>query len=315
MMKNNWQHHAKYALKGANQSNDFFKTKAFKDQEFSIKIPLEYAQLIDKNNKNDPLLKQVISSKALSESDHFSLSPLEDEKHSPVAGLIHKYPNRVLLIASQVCAIHCQYCFRQNFNYAEHDAISNWNEVQNYMTNDIKINEVILSGGDPLSLSDDKLATLIDNIESIKHIKTLRIHTRSAVVTPSRITSQLADMFKNSRLNIVMVLHINHPQELSFQFAQKMTQLSGVTLLNQSVLLKGVNDSIEVLSELCLSLFDLGILPYYLHMLDKVQGAQDFLVKDEYAIQLHQQLKNNLSGYLIPKLVRDNNNNAKDWLL
>jgi EF-P beta-lysylation protein EpmB len=315
MMKNNWQHHARYALKGANQSNDFFKTKVFKDQEFSIKIPLEYAQLIDKNNKNDPLLKQVVSSKALLESDDFSLSPLEDEKHSPVAGLIHKYPNRVLLIVSQVCVIHCQYCFRQNFNYAEHDAISNWNEVQNYITNDIKINEVILSGGDPLSLSDDKLATLIDNIESIKHIKTLRIHTRSAVVTPSRITSQLVDMFKNSRLNIVMVLHINHPQELSFQFAQKITQLSGVILLNQSVLLKGVNDSIEVLSELCLSLFDLGILPYYLHMLDKVQGAQYFLVKDEYAIQLHQQLKNNLSGYLVPKLVRDNNNHSKDWLL
>jgi L-lysine 2,3-aminomutase len=122
-------------------------------------------------------------------------------------------------------------------------------------------------------------------------------------------------MFKNSRLNVVMVLHINHPQELSFQFAQKITQLSGVILLNQSVLLKGVNDSIEVLSELCLSLFDLGILPYYLHMLDKVQGAQYFLVKDEYAIQLHQQLKNNLSGYLVPKLVRDNNNHSKDWLL
>ncbi|MBW5289534.1 KamA family radical SAM protein [Abyssogena phaseoliformis symbiont] len=315
MMENNWQYHARYALKGANQSNDFFKTKAFKDQTFPIKIPLEFAQLIDKSNKNDPLLKQVISAKVLSKSASFSLSPLEDEKHSPVVGLIHKYPNRVLLITSQVCAIHCQYCFRQNFNYAEHDAISNWVEVQNYIVNNTKINEVILSGGDPLSLSDDKLSVLIDNIANIAHIRTLRIHTRSAVVTPSRITNKLVDMFNHSRLNVVLVLHTNHVQELSAQFTQKITKLSGVTLLNQSVLLKGVNDSIEVLTELCLKLFDLGILPYYLHMLDKVQGTQDFLVKDDYAIQLHQQLKNNLSGYLVPKLVRDNGNHSKDWLL
>ncbi|MBW5290013.1 MAG: Lysyl-lysine 2,3-aminomutase [Candidatus Ruthia sp. Asou_11_S2] len=314
-MQNNWQHHARYALKGANQSNDFFKTEAFKDQTFPIKIPLEFAQLIDKSNKDDPLLKQVISAKGLSKNTSFSLSPLEDEKHSPVAGLIHKYPNRVLLIASQVCAIHCQYCFRQNFNYAKHDAISNWIEIQNYIINDTKINEVILSGGDPLSLSDDKLSVLIDNIANIAHIKTLRIHTRSAVVTPSRITNKLVDMLNHSRLNVVMVLHTNHVQELSAQFAQKITKLSGVTLLNQSVLLKGVNDSIETLTELCLKLFNLGILPYYLHMLDKVQGAQDFLVKDDYAIQLHQQLKNNLSGYLVPKLVRDNGNHSKDWLL
>ncbi len=314
-MKDNWQYYARYTLKGANQSNDFFKIEAFKDQDFPIKIPLEFAQLIDKSNKNDPLLRQVISSKVLSKSENFSLLPLEEEKYSPVAGLIHKYPNRVLLITSQVCAIHCQYCFRQNFNYSEHDAISNWNEVQNYIVNDVKINEVILSGGDLLSLSDDKLSILIDNIANIAHIKTLRIHTRSIVVMPSRITDKLADTLNQSRLNVVIVLHTNHAQELSVKFAQKITKLSGVTLLNQSVLLKGVNDSIKILTELCLKLFDLGILPYYLHMLDKVQGAQDFLVKDDDAIQLHQQLKNNLSGYLVPKLVRDNGNHSKDWLL
>ncbi|WP_190600680.1 KamA family radical SAM protein [Candidatus Vesicomyidisocius sp. SY067_SCS001] len=314
-MENNWQYYARYALKGANKSNVFFKTKMFKDRNFPIKIPLEFARLIDKRNKDDPLLKQVITPKTLSKSTSFSLSPLEDEKYSPVAGLIHKYPNRVLLIASQVCAIHCQYCFRQNFNYVEHDAISNWVEIQNYIINDVKINEVILSGGDPLSLSDDKLATLVDNIAHIAHIKTLRVHTRSAVVEPSRITRKLVEIFNQSRLNIVIVLHINHAQELSVQFAQKIIELTRVTLLSQSVLLRGVNDSIEVLTELCLSLFDLGILPYYLHMLDKVKGAQDFLVKDDYAIQLHQQLKSNLSGYLVPKLVRDSGSYSKDWLL
>ena len=310
----NWQHNSRYTLKGADDCNDFFQIDQFEDQSFPIKIPLEFANLIDKNNPDDPLLKQVVNTQVLLGSDEFSLSPLEDEKHAPVAGLIHKYPNRVLLIASRVCAIHCQYCFRQNFDYAGHDALSNWLAIENYIRSHVQINEVILSGGDPLSLSDEKLQALIHQIECISHIKTLRIHTRSAVVTPSRITDQLVSMLNNTKLNVVLVLHSNHANELSDQFASAIKKLKEITLLNQSVLLKGVNDTVQILSELSIRLFDLGILPYYLHLLDKVSGAEHFLVSDESATQLHQQLKKKLSGYLVPRLVRDENAESKTWV-
>ncbi len=309
-----WQNNSRHALKSADQCHDFFKTSGFEDNHFPIKIPLEFANLIDKNNPNDPLLTQVISVKNTQQQTGFSLSPLEDEQHAPVAGLIHKYPNRVLLITSRVCAIHCQYCFRQNFDYAGHDAISNWLLINDYIRSNTQINEVILSGGDPLSLSDEKLQSLIHKIESIAHIKTLRIHSRSAVVTPSRMTKKLVHMLESTSLNVVMVLHSNHANELSDEFANIIQKLSKITLLNQSVLLKGVNDSAKVLTALSIRLFDLGILPYYLHMLDKVSGAEHFLVSDERAIELHQQLQKKLSGYLVPKLVRDENAESKTWM-
>lgn len=312
-MDNNWQHNTRNTLKGADSCNIFFETEQFQDQSFPIKIPLEFANLIDKNNANDPLLKQVISARTQQQSD-FSASPLEDEKNAPITGLIHKYPNRVLLIASRVCAIHCQYCFRQNFDYTGHDAISNWSAIEGYIHQHTEINEVILSGGDPLSLSDEKLQFLIAKIESIGHIKTLRIHSRSAVVTPSRLTFRLIQMLDKPTLNIVLVLHINHANELSNEFAKAIQKLTNVTLLNQSVLLKGVNDSVSVLSELSQALFDLGILPYYLHLLDKVSGAEDFLVSDADAVELHKTLAKKLSGYLVPRLVRDENLEAKTWI-
>ncbi len=313
-MKSNWQQDSRRIIKGANSCNDFFQIDQFKDQGFPVKIPLEFANLIDRGNPNDPLLKQVLSSQARLGSSEFVLSPLEDEKNTPVAGLVHKYPNRVLLIASRVCTIHCQYCFRQNFDYASHDAISNWENVEDYITSHHKINEVILSGGDPFSLSDEKLHWLIDNIEKISHIKTLRIHTRTLVVMPSRITTQLVKILNTSRLNVVIVLHVNHANELSDRFVKNITKLSKITLLNQSVLLKGVNDSSKVLSNLSLKLFDIGVLPYYLHLLDKVNGAEHFLVEDSRAKELHQKLKENLSGYLVPRLVRDANTEAKTWV-
>uniref|UniRef100_UPI0034DE2485 KamA family radical SAM protein n=1 Tax=Candidatus Thiodubiliella endoseptemdiera TaxID=2738886 RepID=UPI0034DE2485 len=305
-MGNHWQYNTRNTLKGADNCNAFFQVQQFQDQSFPIKIPLEFANLIDKNNPNDPLLKQVISVNT-QHQDAFSASPLADESNSPVAGLIHKYPNRVLLIASRVCAIHCQYCFRQNFNYNEHDAVSNWAEIEDYIRQHTEIDEVILSGGDPLSLSDEKLQSLIDKIEVILHIKTLRIHSRSAVVTPSRLTPDFIKMLNKTTLNMVMVLHINHANELSNEFAIAIRKLSNISLLNQSVLLKGVNDSVPVLSKLSLGLFDLGILPYYLHLLDKVNGAEHFLVSDEDSVKLHKELSKKLSGYLVPRLVRDEN--------
>lgn len=316
-MANHWQHKARNALKGANSCNAFFKTQEFEDQNFPIKVPLEFASLIDKDNPKDPLLKQILPVKNINASTKvkgFSLEPLGDEGNSPVGGLIHKYPNRVLLIASQVCAIHCQYCFRQNFDYSKHDAISNWSAIENYIRAHSQINEVILSGGDPLSLSDKKLQSLIHKIETITHIKTLRIHTRSAVVTPSRLTPELVIILEKTRFNVVLVTHINHINELSNAFIKALQKFSAITLLNQSVLLKGVNNSVSALSALSLGLFDVGILPYYLHLLDKVNGAEHFLVSDEEAIKLHQALSKKLSGYLLPRLVRDENLASKTLL-
>ena len=313
-MQSNWQHNTRNTLKGANSCNDFFQSDQFKDQHFPIKIPLEFANLIDKNNPDDPLLKQVIPFRNAQNQAEFSLSPLGDEDNAPVAGLIHKYPNRVLLITSRVCAIHCQYCFRQNFDYSGHDAMSNWLAIEDYIRSHQSINEVILSGGDPLSLSDEKLAQLIRNIENIEHIKILRIHSRSMVVTPSRITDNLVKLLTKTSLKVVLVTHINHVNEVSEVFIQNIGNFTNITLLNQSVLLKGVNDDLSTLERLSLKLFDIGILPYYLHMLDKVKGAEHFLISDERAIQLHQDLKNSLSGYLVPKLVRDENLKSKTWI-
>ena len=313
-MQNNWQHNARNTLKGASRCNDFFQSDQFEDQHFPIKIPLEFANLIDKNNPDDPLLKQVINAQARLGNSEFSLSPLDDESNAPVEGLIHKYPNRVLLITSRVCAIHCQYCFRQNFDYSGHDAMSNWLAIEDYIRSHQSVNEVILSGGDPLSLSDEKLEKLIKNIENIKHVRLLRIHSRSVVVTPSRITDKLVKILSKTALKVVLVTHINHENEISEAFIKNIGNFDNVTLLNQSVLLAGVNDDSNTLERLSLKLFDVGILPYYLHMLDKVKVAEHFLVSDEYATQLHQNLKKNLSGYLVPKLVRDENLAAKTWV-
>jgi EF-P beta-lysylation protein EpmB len=314
MSMTQWNKQARKVLKGAKISNDFFNIQAFEDSNFPIKIPLEYAQLIDKNNPDDPLLKQVIPQASMDRTG-FSQAPLNDEENSPVAGLIHKYTNRVLLITSQVCAIHCQYCFRQNFNYTEHDAMSNWSEIEQYIQADKKVNEVILSGGDPLSLSDEKLEKLIKNIENFEYVTTLRIHTRSLVVMPSRITDYLAKILAKTRLKVVLVTHINHANEISAAFSKNIAKIENVTFLNQSVLLSGVNDDISSLKQLSLKLFEVGILPYYLHMLDQVSGAENYLVNAEKATQLHLQLQAQLSGYLVPRLVRDEGKSSKTWLL
>lgn len=311
---NTWQQDLRLSLKGAKQCNEFFQTNVFLDQSFAIKVPINFANLIDNNNPNDPLLKQILPQAYNSKTD-FLDEPLADDKHSPVEGLIHKYPNRVLLIASQVCAIHCQYCFRQNFNYTQHDAISNWPAIENYINNNTQINEVILSGGDPLSLSDEKLEKLVKNIENFTNVHTLRIHSRSIVVVPSRITDKLTKLLAKTHLKVVLVTHINHEREISKDFIKNIGNFTNVTLLNQSVLLKGVNDAIESLEMLSLKLFDVGILPYYLHMLDKVKGSEGFFLEDEVATTLHQQLQKRLSGYLVPKLVRDTGGDSKQWLL
>lgn len=313
-MNSTWNKSVRNSIKSADEANLQLHTECFSEGKFPIKIPLEFADKIEAGNPLDPLLLQVLPAINQSQSG-FTESPLEDEKYSPLKGVIHKYPSRVLLIASRVCAIHCQYCFRQNFDYDDHDILANWLEVEQYLKSNTEVNEVILSGGDPLTLSDGKIEKILKSVEAIEHIKTLRIHTRSAVVIPSRITDKLSQILTSASINIVVVFHINHPREISCDFIKQVKKLQSLTLLNQSVLLKGVNDNAQILSLLSHKLFACSVLPYYLHLLDKVVGAEHFLVEDDRAKIIYQELQGQLPGYLVPKMVRDDGGESKRLLV
>jgi len=313
-MNKSWNESARSSLKSANECNEYFGKNIFKDFHFPIKIPLEFAERIDKSNPLDPLMLQILP-KELKTTEGFFDSPVSDEEHSPVKGLIHKYHSRVLLIATSVCAIHCQYCFRQNFDYVSHDILKNWPAIENYLMNKKEVSEVVLSGGDPLTLSDKKIRKILNKIEVIGHIKTVRFHTRTAVVIPSRITQELIDMLSKTKLKVVFVFHINHAREISNEFMKNVERLKAHTLLNQSVLLRDVNDNAKVLSELSSKLFESNILPYYVHLLDKVSGTERFLVTDKRAKEIYKTLQTLLPGYLVPKMVRDEGGDSKRLVL
>jgi len=226
----------------------------------------------------------------------------------PVAGLIHKYHGRVLLTMTGACAIHCRYCFRRHFPYGEASADYRLNEqVMQYLSSHTDVSEVILSGGDPLMLSNEKLADLIGNLNRIPHIRLLRIHSRLISVLPERINDGLLEVLQNFEGQLVLVTHINHPNEISSRNRAAFASLArrGYILFNQSVLLKGVNDSVQVLVDLSHKLFENRIIPYYLHQLDKVQGAAHFEVPEDESLRVYQQLRSSLPGYLLPALVRD----------
>jgi EF-P beta-lysylation protein EpmB len=275
---------------------------------FPMRVPRPFAARMLKKDPNDPLFKQVFTSREEFYSvKGYSTDPLlEQENKHP--GLLHKYQSRVLLIVRGGCAVNCRYCFRRHFPYGEnHLNKSDWQETLDYIAADKKIDEVILSGGDPLMAKDDFLAWLSSQIELIPHIKRLRIHTRLPVVIPSRITTEFLDWFSSSRLQAVMVLHVNHAQEIdqSLKNALQRLRSAGVTLLNQAVLLRGINDNGDAQVALNETLFSAGVIPYYLHLLDKVQGASHFDVSDDEARILMAELIKRLPGYLVPKLVRE----------
>ena len=278
-------------------------------QNFSIKVPQHYAQLMEYGNPQDPLLKQVLPIQAeLNQDPNFSADPVNESEYNPVPGIVHKYRNRVLMIISPNCAINCRYCFRRHFPYEENrQSKQQWLQALEYLKSKPEINEVIYSGGDPLAANDNFLSWLTQQIETIKHIKRLRIHTRLPVVIPSRIDNSLLDWLSNTRLNPIMVLHINHANEIDSKLCQSVDQLkaAGITVLNQSVLLKGVNDSSHILTSLSEKLFDAGIMPYYLHMLDPVQGASHFDISKDQAIKIFTQMQAELPGFLLPKLVQE----------
>lgn len=277
-------------------------------KQFPLRVPMAFIKRMKKGDINDPLLKQVLCcDDEILQVSGYSNDPL-NEQDNAIPGLLHKYHNRALLITKTACAINCRYCFRRHFPYPENQQSKrNLYEVFNYIANHPELDEIILSGGDPLMAKDNEIEFLIDSLEQIPHIKRLRIHTRLAVVIPSRITPNLCQLFKQSRLQIVLVTHINHPNEIDSYVANAMQLLkqSNVTLLNQSVLLKNINNSVSTLAELSNRLFSIGILPYYLHLLDKVQGAAHFFIDDTTAKQLMKKLAEQVSGYLVPKLARE----------
>jgi EF-P beta-lysylation protein EpmB len=225
-----------------------------------------------------------------------------------VPGLLHKYRNRALLLVKGGCAVNCRYCFRRHFPYAENQGNKrNWQAALEYIAAHPQLDEIIFSGGDPLMAKDHELDWLLTQLEAIPHIKRLRIHSRLPVVIPARITDALAARFASSSLQVLLVNHINHANEIDADFRAAMARLrqAGVTLLNQSVLLRGVNDNAHTLAALSNALFDAGVMPYYLHVLDKVQGAAHFMVEDEEARAIMRELLTLVSGYMVPRLARE----------
>ncbi|MEJ4045789.1 EF-P beta-lysylation protein EpmB [Erwinia sp. SLM-02] len=275
---------------------------------FALRVPRAFAARMRRGDPQDPLLLQVITSQQeFVDAPGYSTDPL-DEQSSVVPGLLHKYRNRALLLVKGGCAVNCRYCFRRHFPYEDNQGNKrNWQQALEYIREQPELDEIIFSGGDPLMAKDHELDWLIGELERIPHIKRLRIHSRLPVVIPRRITESLCQRLAQSRLQTLLVCHINHAQEIDddLRHGMRMLKRAGVTLLNQSVLLRGVNDNAATLAALSNALFDAGILPYYLHVLDKVQGAAHFYVDDDRARAIVRELLGMVSGYLVPTLARE----------
>ena len=279
------------------------------NKDFPLRVPTAYLQRIKKGDINDPLLLQILPLKEeLAGAPGYTTDPLDEQMSNPIPGLIHKYHGRVLLIVSPNCAINCRYCFRRHFPYQENKpGRHEWQQALDYIAKDTSISEVIYSGGDPLAASDKQLLWLTEEIAKISHVKRLRVHTRLPIVIPDRITDHCIHWLTSTDLQTSLVIHSNHPNELDCQVSKALEKLSnaGVTLLNQTVLLSGINDSVKTLQTLSEELFQMGVLPYYIHQLDQVKGAAHFEVTDQRAKQLVTELMTQLPGYLVPKLVRE----------
>lgn len=285
-----------------------FSMEALK--QFPLRVPRSFASRIEKSNPNDPLLRQILP--IIDELNHyegFSNDPVGDLAAIKEIGVLHKYYGRVLLINTGACAIHCRYCFRRNFPYSDLQ-LSKQQEITAIQTieKDETIEEVILSGGDPLVLNDARLANLSEKLNQIKHLKRIRIHSRLPIVQPECITAKLLEILQQSSKKIVVVVHCNHANEIDDAVINVCERLknAGATLLNQSVLLRGVNDDATILCQLSERLFECGVLPYYLHFLDKAHGAGHFQVSETEALTIMTEVQNRLSGYLVPKLVCEN---------
>jgi len=278
-------------------------------QDFRFKVPAAFAAKIQPGNAADPLLRQIFP---VAQETHltpgYSNDPLAEAAACTQPGLLQKYHGRALLLVTSSCAINCRYCFRRHYPYE--DTGNNEEQIRqniDIIAQDDSITEVILSGGDPLSLSDKRLARLISQLNTIPHLKRLRLHSRFPIVEPQRINSEFLKVLASSQVQVIIVLHINHAQEIGSDNKEKIAQLQqqDIILLNQSVLLKGVNDTIDCLEDLSNTLIDNKIIPYYLHILDKIQGSAHFEVSEQSALRLYKQLRARLPGYMLPRLVTE----------
>lgn len=289
---------------------DDYKSKVFggENSNFPFKVTKQYAERIKKREPNDPLLLQIVSkNKGGLSNKEFSDDPLSETNLNAGTPYLKKYDGRALLLLTGSCAIHCKYCFRQNFPYGSRIGMKKLYDAIEKIDNDESIKEVILSGGEPLILTNDKLSNILSRITKLKHVNTIRFHTRMPIVFPRRIDSHLCSILKKIRKNIVIVIHCNHPNELDLQVKSCLKKLKNcdVTLFNQSVLLKDVNDNLESLKILSEQLFSCGVIPYYIHILDQVNGAENFSVSLKKAKVLRSKLTNSLPNYLVPKFVRE----------
>jgi L-lysine 2,3-aminomutase len=276
--------------------------------QFRLLVPRAYLARMRRGDPHDPLLRQVLPlEEELAAVPGFAADPLAEGAALAAPGLLQKYRGRALLVSTQACAVHCRYCFRREFPYAQHSGITRWREALAHIAADPSIEEVILSGGDPLTLSDARLAAFTDVLAGVPHVRRLRVHTRLPIVLPARVSEGLIGWIRGLGWPLVVVLHANHANEIdtAVQDACAWLRDSGVTLLNQSVLLRGVNDSSEALATLSERLFQAGVLPYYLHLLDRVRGTAHFEVPEVRARQLAGELAARLPGYLVPRLVRE----------
>lgn len=312
----NWQQQLSNAFSNIDQLCHYLQINpkelnisAAATKQFPLRVPLSFAQNMQKGNPKDPLLAQVLPVyEELQDVPGFINDPVGDLSAATSHGLIHKYQGRVLLINTGSCAINCRYCFRRNFPYADYQLSAQKTDTAiTAIKLDTSINEVILSGGDPLILNNDKLSHLFNRLNSISHLKRIRIHTRLPVVLPARINDDFLQILANSCQQVIIVIHSNHSNELSTEVIEacKLIKQTGCSLFNQSVLLKEVNDHVDTLCQLSESLFATGVTPYYLHLLDKAAGTSHFEVSEHQAIKLVKQMQNQLPGYMVPKLVKE----------
>lgn len=276
------------------------------DSKFSLNLPRRLAEKIQKNSINDPLFRQFVPQiEEKSQASGYVLDPVQDRSFCKTGKILQKYRGRALLLATSACAMHCRYCFRQNFPYET--KLSGFEQEIEILRKDPSIIEVILSGGDPLSLGDQALRSLFSALEEIPHVRRIRFHTRFPVGIPERIDASFLSLLSSSTKSIVFVIHCNHPKEIDedVKAALKSILKLGIPVLNQSVLLKGVNDEENVLLELSETLVQAGVIPYYLHQLDPVLGTSHFFVPESRAVALIQFLQKNISGFAVPRLVRE----------
>lgn len=278
-------------------------------RQFPLLAPRGYVRRMRPADPHDPLLRQVLPlADELRPAPGYSADPVGDAAATLTPGLLHKYQGRALMVTTGACAVHCRYCFRRHFPYSESPkGLAAWDEALAAIAADNSLHEVILSGGDPLTLVDPTLAALADRIAQIPHVARLRVHTRLPVMIPSRVNDELLAWLTGTRLTPIVVLHTNHANELDDEAARAVARLAdaGVPLLNQAVLLRGVNDNVDAQAELCERLVDLRVMPYYLHQLDKVSGAAHFDTPIELGQAIIAELRGRLPGYAVPRLVRE----------